>query len=131
MTLKLEGNFTYTQRKPFQEMLKAVSVDGIEHIVIDLSQVAFLDSAALGAPDDFPPTGGAKSGPCRWPIPNRRYDRLSSWPTCTKRFHCSIRTSLRWPKERLSLFRWHGRSRACRLLSDVSGMPSFSTSSAS
>ena len=48
VTLKLEGNFTYTQRKPFQEMLKAVSVEGIEHIVIDLSQVAFLDSAALG-----------------------------------------------------------------------------------
>ena len=48
VTLKLEGKFTYTQRKPFQEMLKAVSVDGIEHIVIDLSQVAFLDSAALG-----------------------------------------------------------------------------------
>ncbi len=48
VTLKLEGNFTYTQRKPFQEMLKAVSVEPIEHIVIDLSQVAFLDSAALG-----------------------------------------------------------------------------------
>ena len=48
VTLKLEGNFTYTQRKPFQEMLKSVSIDPIEHIVIDLSQVAFLDSAALG-----------------------------------------------------------------------------------
>ncbi len=48
VTLKLEGNFTYTQRKPFQEMLKSVSVDPMEHIVIDLSQVAFLDSAALG-----------------------------------------------------------------------------------
>jgi len=48
VTLKLEGNFTYTQRKPFQELLKSVSVDPIEHIVIDLSQVAFLDSAALG-----------------------------------------------------------------------------------
>ena len=48
VTLKLEGNFTYTQRKPFQEMLKAVSVDPMEHIIIDLSQVAFLDSAALG-----------------------------------------------------------------------------------
>ncbi len=48
VTLKLEGNFTYTQRKPFQEMLKAVSIDGVEQIVIDLSQVAFLDSAALG-----------------------------------------------------------------------------------
>ena len=48
VTLKLEGNFTYTQRKPFQEILKAVSVEPMEHIVIDLSQVAFLDSAALG-----------------------------------------------------------------------------------
>lgn len=48
VTLKLEGNFTYTQRKPFQEMLKTVAVDGVEQIVIDLAQVAFLDSAALG-----------------------------------------------------------------------------------
>ena len=48
VTLKLEGNFTYTQRKPFQEMLKAVAVDGVDQIVIELSQVAFLDSAALG-----------------------------------------------------------------------------------
>ena len=48
VTLKLEGNFTYTQRKSFQEMLKAVSIDPLEHIIIDLSQVPFLDSAALG-----------------------------------------------------------------------------------
>lgn len=48
VTLKLEGNFTYTQRKPFQEMLKSVVVDGVDQIVIDLSQIAFLDSAALG-----------------------------------------------------------------------------------
>lgn len=48
VTLKLEGNFTYTQRKPFQEMLKAVAIDGVDQIVIDLAQVAFLDSAALG-----------------------------------------------------------------------------------
>ena len=47
-TLKLEGNFTYTQRKAFQEALKVVCSDPIEEIVIDLSQVAFLDSAALG-----------------------------------------------------------------------------------
>jgi anti-anti-sigma factor len=48
VTLKLEGNFTYIQRKPFQEMLKSVAVDGVDQIVIELSQVAFLDSAALG-----------------------------------------------------------------------------------
>lgn len=48
VTLKLEGNFTYTQRKSFQEALKAVSTDQIAEIMIDLSQVAFLDSAALG-----------------------------------------------------------------------------------
>ena len=47
-TLKLEGNFTYTQRKAFQEALKTVSTDQVEEVVIDLSQVAFLDSAALG-----------------------------------------------------------------------------------
>lgn len=48
VTLKLEGNFTYTQRKPFQEVLKIVCTDQVEEVVIDLSQVAFLDSAALG-----------------------------------------------------------------------------------
>lgn len=48
VTLKLEGNFTYTQRKPFQEVLRAVSTGDVQEIVIDLSQVAFLDSAALG-----------------------------------------------------------------------------------
>ena len=47
-TLRLEGNFTYTQRKPFQEMLKTICTDQVEEVVIDLSQVAFLDSAALG-----------------------------------------------------------------------------------
>lgn len=47
-TLKLEGNFTYTQRKTFQEMLRTICTEQIEEVVIDLSQVAFLDSAALG-----------------------------------------------------------------------------------
>ena len=47
-TLKLEGNFTYTQRKAFQEALKTVCAEQVEEVVIDLSQVAFLDSAALG-----------------------------------------------------------------------------------
>lgn len=47
-TLKLEGNFTYTQRKPFQEVLKSICTDQVEEVVIDLSQVTFLDSAALG-----------------------------------------------------------------------------------
>jgi anti-anti-sigma factor len=47
-TLRLEGNFTYTQRKAFQEALKTVCTDQVEEVVIDLSQVAFLDSAALG-----------------------------------------------------------------------------------
>lgn len=47
-TLRLEGNFTYTQRKAFQEVLKTVCTDQVEEVVIDLSQVAFLDSAALG-----------------------------------------------------------------------------------
>ncbi len=47
-TLRLEGNFTYTQRKPFQEVLKTVSTGDVQEVVIDLSQVAFLDSAALG-----------------------------------------------------------------------------------
>ena len=48
VTLKLEGNFTYTQRKAFQEVMRTVDTDQVEHIIIDLSQVVFLDSAALG-----------------------------------------------------------------------------------
>ena len=46
--LRLEGNFTYTQRKTFQEVLKTICTDQVDEVVIDLSQVAFLDSAALG-----------------------------------------------------------------------------------
>jgi anti-anti-sigma factor len=49
VTLRLEGNFTYTQRKAFQEVMRRRSpLIQVEHIIIDLSQVAFLDSAALG-----------------------------------------------------------------------------------
>ncbi|HET9961954.1 MAG TPA: STAS domain-containing protein [Nitrospiraceae bacterium] len=47
-TLRLEGNFTYTQRKPFQDAIKSACARNQQHIVIDLSQVSFLDSAALG-----------------------------------------------------------------------------------
>lgn len=47
-TLKLEGNFTYTQRKPFQDAVKNACANNAQHIVIDLSQVSFLDSAVLG-----------------------------------------------------------------------------------
>jgi len=48
ITLKLEGNFTYTQRKPFQEAIMNLEAQNAGHIIIDLSHVAFLDSAALG-----------------------------------------------------------------------------------
>ena len=47
-TLKLEGGFTYTQRRLFQETLRNLSLKNIEHIIINLAQVSFLDSAALG-----------------------------------------------------------------------------------
>ncbi len=47
-TLKLEGSFTYTQRKLFQDTLKNLATKNVEHVVVDLAQVAFLDSAALG-----------------------------------------------------------------------------------
>ena len=47
-TLKLEGGFTYTQRKLFQETIRNLDSKHIEHIIIDLARVAFLDSAALG-----------------------------------------------------------------------------------
>src|SRR5574340_607626 len=41
VTLKLEGNFTYTQRKPFQEAIKNIDAQNGGHVIIDLSQVAF------------------------------------------------------------------------------------------
>lgn len=47
-TLKLEGSFTYTQRKLFQDTLKRLSSSDVEHVIVDLAQVPFLDSAALG-----------------------------------------------------------------------------------
>ena len=48
VTLQLEGNFTYNQRRAFQEAIKKACQQNGEHIVIDLSQVVFVDSAALG-----------------------------------------------------------------------------------
>lgn len=46
--LKLEGSFTYTQRKLFQGTLKNLSSADVEHVIVDLALVPFLDSAALG-----------------------------------------------------------------------------------
>jgi len=48
ITLQLEGNFTYNQRRAFQEAIKKACQQNAQHIVIDLSQVGFVDSAALG-----------------------------------------------------------------------------------
>ena len=47
-TLKLEGSFTYTQRKLFQDTLKNLGDKNVEHVIVDLAHVSFLDSAALG-----------------------------------------------------------------------------------
>ncbi|MBI4000876.1 MAG: STAS domain-containing protein [Nitrospira defluvii] len=47
-TLTLEGSFTYTQRKLFQDTLKNLASQNVEHVIVDLAQVPFLDSAALG-----------------------------------------------------------------------------------
>ncbi len=47
-TLHLEGNFIYTQRKVFQEAIRKACGKGARKIVIDLSEVVALDSAALG-----------------------------------------------------------------------------------
>lgn len=47
-TLNLEGSFTYTQRKLFQDTLKNLATQNVEHVIVDLTQVPFLDSAALG-----------------------------------------------------------------------------------
>ena len=47
-TLYLEGNFVYTERKVFQEAIRKACEEGSRRIVIDLSEVVCLDSAALG-----------------------------------------------------------------------------------
>ncbi len=47
-TLNLEGSFTYTQRKLFQDTLKNLATQNVEHVIVELAQVPFLDSAALG-----------------------------------------------------------------------------------
>ena len=46
--LHLDGPFIYTQRKVFQEAIRKVCQQGARRIVLDLSQVPMLDSAALG-----------------------------------------------------------------------------------
>lgn len=48
VTFQLEGNFTYNQRRAFQEAIKKACQQNAQHIIIDLSQVGFVDSAALG-----------------------------------------------------------------------------------
>ncbi|HEX2056485.1 MAG TPA: STAS domain-containing protein [Nitrospiraceae bacterium] len=47
-TLCLEGSFTYTERKGFQEAVMQACSDGARKIVLDLADVSSLDSAALG-----------------------------------------------------------------------------------
>jgi anti-anti-sigma factor len=47
-TLHLEGNFVYTERKVFQEAIRKACEEGARSLVIDLSEVVCLDSAALG-----------------------------------------------------------------------------------
>ena len=47
-TLHLEGSFVYTQRKAFQEAVRKACLQGARRIVIDLSEVISVDSAALG-----------------------------------------------------------------------------------
>jgi anti-anti-sigma factor len=46
--LRLEGNFVYTQRKLFQDAIRKACQQGARKIVLDLSAVPMLDSAALG-----------------------------------------------------------------------------------
>lgn len=46
--LRLEGSFVYTERKVFQEAIRKACEEGARRIVIDLSEVVSLDSAALG-----------------------------------------------------------------------------------
>ncbi|WP_447603173.1 STAS domain-containing protein [Nitrospira sp. Nam80] len=46
--LRLEGQFTYTQRGVFQEAIRKTCQQGARQIVLDLSEVLILDSAALG-----------------------------------------------------------------------------------
>jgi anti-anti-sigma factor len=46
--LRLEGQFIYTQRRLFQEAILKICQQGARQIVLDLSEVPILDSAALG-----------------------------------------------------------------------------------
>lgn len=47
-TLQLEGSFLFNERKVFQEAVREACLQGARHVVIDLSEVVALDSAALG-----------------------------------------------------------------------------------
>ena len=46
--LRLEGQFIYTQRRVFQEAIRKICQQGARRIILDLSEVLILDSAALG-----------------------------------------------------------------------------------
>jgi anti-anti-sigma factor len=46
--LRLDGPFIYTQRRVFHEAIRKICQQGTREIVLDLSEVPLLDSAALG-----------------------------------------------------------------------------------
>ncbi len=46
--LILEGRFGYTVLEEFQSALKKIEDTHPQHIIIDMSQLVFLDSAAIG-----------------------------------------------------------------------------------
>jgi anti-anti-sigma regulatory factor len=66
-------------------MLKTVCTDQVEEVVIDLSQVAFLDSAALGLLMISHRQLEAERRKLSWPILSRRFARSSNWRICTRR----------------------------------------------
>ncbi len=48
MTLTLIGQLNFMVRKDFQAALKNISSEGVEQIILDLTQVSSIDCTALG-----------------------------------------------------------------------------------
>lgn len=47
-TFSLGGHFTFTDHPEFREVLTHIEQAGVTSVIVDISQVEFVDSAALG-----------------------------------------------------------------------------------
>jgi hypothetical protein len=87
VTLKLEGNFTYTQRKAFQEVLKTVTTGQVQHSRDRPVPGRVSRQCGIGVADDQPPAISKPRNvhPLAWPILSRRFARSSNWRIYTRR----------------------------------------------